>query len=174
VLASNKTDVDWHLLGVRTSDYSVALADLTVYNCSLAIARINMQILGIARQDLYASALKFLRVNEDPATIVIALESGGNLFLDFIKRIFMDLDIGCPRTSLTSILEPLKSQSSANTRKEGQLSVAFNSHLGIVDFELAPCTTVVATSTEAKVGATSVHVAADAPIALVIERAAVT
>jgi hypothetical protein len=151
----------------------MTFSNLTVHDRRLAIAGVDMQVFRIARQYLYASALKFLRINEDTTTIVVALEITSHLVFDFIKGFLVNLDIGCFRTSFASILEPLKSQSSTDTGKEGQFSVTFNRHLRIVQFKLASRTAVVAASTEAKIRATRVHITADASVALTIKRAAV-
>jgi hypothetical protein len=155
------------------SNHSMSLPNLPIHNRRLPLARLNMQILGITRQDLHPPALQLLRVNKNTSTIVVALESFRNAFINRIKSLFVDLNICSPRSSFTRILEPLKRQPPTNPRKEAQLPLSLNRHLGIIDFEFTSTTTIVTPSAEAQVRTASVYVPTDPPVTFAVERAAV-
>lgn len=114
--------------------------------------------------------LKLFRINENTATIIVALERFSCTILDIIKNVLMNLEISSSRASLTRILESIKRQSSASPRKEGQFPIAYHSHLRIIHFELATRTSIVTTCAEAQVGTATIHIAADAAITLPVQR----
>jgi hypothetical protein len=151
----------------------MAFTDFTIHDCSLTLARLNVQIFCVAGQDLYTSCLKLLRVNEHSAAIVIALERVGSVIIHVFKCHLLNLDLCCPGTGLTRVLETLKCQSSTDTWEESQFAISNDRHLGIINFKLASCAAIVAASAKTEVRPTSIDIAADAAVPLAVQRAAV-
>jgi hypothetical protein len=158
---------------MRTGHNSMTFANLSVDDCCSTVPGVNVQIFRITRQNLDTPTLQFLRIEKDSTAIVIALERILHTLFDFCKSVFMDLQIHCPSTGLTSVDEPFKSQSPTCPRKEGQLSVPHNRHLRVINFELAPCAAIVPSGTEAQIRPASIHVPADTAIAFAIEGPAI-
>lgn len=131
-----------------TSQYGMAFANLAIYDRCLALARLNVKVLRVARKNLHTSCLKLLSIDEHSTTIVIALERIGNAILRILESRLLDLDVRCSCASLTGILKPLEGQTPTDTREESQFTITNNRHLGIVDLEFASCAAIVAASTE--------------------------
>jgi hypothetical protein len=66
------------------------------------------------------------------------------------------------------IHEACKSKASRDARKKAQLTIAYDSHLGIIYFELAFLRAIVTPSAKTQEAPSLVDVARDAPVALAV------
>lgn len=160
-------------LRMRSGEHRMPFPNLPVHHSRFCITGLDMQVLSVAGQDLYSPPLELVCVDEDATTVVVALEVVRYAVVCIGKSPFVYFDTCSSRTSFTSILEAGKGKTSADPRKEAQFAIADNTHLGIINFELALRAAIVASGAETQVRSTAVHVAADSAVALSIERAAV-
>ena len=91
---------------MRPSEYDIALADFAVHNCSFSFTRVDMQIFGVARQNLDAAVLKRLCVDKHSTSIVVAHEVFRQLVLDLAEGTLMYLQVRSPRPCFRVIYKP--------------------------------------------------------------------
>jgi hypothetical protein len=158
---------------MRACENSMSFANLAIHHCCFACARVDMQVLCVARENLHPSILELIGINKRTAAIIIALESLRYTIVRILEGYLVDLDIRSPRSSLASILEAFECQPPANSGEQAQFAVTHHCHLRIIDLEFASSASIVAPSAEAKIRAAAVQEAGDATIAIAIERTTV-
>jgi hypothetical protein len=174
VLAFESPDLAKNLLWMWASQDNRAFAYFTVHHCSSALARVDVQTLGIACKHLHTSILVLFSINKHATTIVVRAESCRYSSSNGSQSLLIDAQLSCPGTGFTVIDEARESKTSASTRIEAKFSLATHLHTLLAGFKLTALTRVVTTSTETEISTSLVDVGGDFTVAFAVQSATVS
>lgn len=150
------------------------VAHPTVDHSSAVFARVHVQLLRVASQDLDSFIGIFPRVDKDAAPIVVRAKALRYDHLLRTERRTGDRQLGGAGTRLTVIYKAPKGPAATGPRKERELAITDHLQCLVTDLELAVASAVVAAGAEPEVGPTPTDVLFDATVSGTVQGATVS